>query len=168
MQNSDKEGYRTLKENYTTICKSNLEPSELGTKLFAKSIIPEGIVSQSSLPHLTPDARRQTLLDAVMRQGAPQTFQRFVEIILEDETNDYIGEKLKGICRHTRPPRNLLLMSTPFFSLSLSMAHTPPFPLSSTSPPSHPTISPFLSSHFPLHHSLFPLSTASVYLQKST
>eukprot|EP00731_Ephydatia_muelleri_P005493 Em0002g1669a len=95
MQNSDRPGYRTLKENYTTICKSNLDPSELGGKLFAKSIIPQGVVSQASLPHLSQDSQRQTLLDAVMRQEAPHTFQRFVEIILEDETNDYIGEKLK-------------------------------------------------------------------------
>ncbi|KAL5505357.1 hypothetical protein EMCRGX_G006773 [Ephydatia muelleri] len=71
------------------------DPSELGGKLFAKSIIPQGVVSQASLPHLSQDSQRQTLLDAVMRQEAPHTFQRFVEIILEDETNDYIGEKLK-------------------------------------------------------------------------
>lgn len=93
MQRSDGPGYRTLKENYTTICKSNIDPGELSAKLFQKSIIPEGVKANASLPHQTADAQRQILLDAVMRQAAPGTFKAFVEIISEDD--DYVGDKLK-------------------------------------------------------------------------
>lgn len=96
MQSSDRAGHRTLKENYTKICKSNLDPGELGDKLFGKSIIPQGVKSQADLPNQSQDAKRRILIDAVMRQSEPHTFKKFVEIILEDDANAYIGEELKG------------------------------------------------------------------------
>ena len=96
MQSSNKPGHRTLRENFARICASSLDPAGLADQLFAKGIIPEGVKSQANVPSLSQDAKRRVLMDAVMRQSEPDTFQKFVEIILEDDANAYIGENLKG------------------------------------------------------------------------
>ena len=97
MQYSDRVGYDVLLSLYSVICKSSLDPSDLARSLLQSRIINQGILDQvGSRAAASQCEKIGTLLDAVLRSGAPDAFEFFVTAIKSDGSADWLVTQLKG------------------------------------------------------------------------
>ena len=101
MQYSDRVGYDVLLSQYSVICKSSLDPSDLARSLLQCRIINQGTVDQSRAS-ASQSEKIGTLLDAVIRSGAPHAFESFMTAMRSDGSADWLVTKLKGTARRVR------------------------------------------------------------------
>lgn len=99
MQGVDSFGYGTLRQHYSQICAAPLDPAALGDHLYSLALVSSN-VRENALLCPRKDDQLRTLLDAVMRQGRSGAFQQFVQAIIDDEANSWLGERLKGMLCH--------------------------------------------------------------------
>ena len=93
MQTTDPRGYAILRENFSLICKSNLDPSSLARDLFAKGLITNGGLGGLVLGK---QQKLQMILESVMANGAPGVFEQFVAIVKRDQAHQWLADKLEG------------------------------------------------------------------------
>ena len=90
MQYSDRVGYDVLLSQYSVICKSSLDPSDLARSLLQCRIINQGTVDQSRAS-ASQSEKIGTLLDAVIRSGAPHAFESFMTAMRSDGSADVLA-----------------------------------------------------------------------------
>ena len=86
-----------LTTNFATITESNVDPACLAGKLLAAEIIGNNDYQRASNPRESTNVRLGELVDKVMRNGASNVFQTFVNILLREGHVKWLGEKLKGM-----------------------------------------------------------------------
>lgn len=94
MQSTDTVAYGVLRDHFATICESEIDPIRLGNSLFEARIINAGTRDEAATQGRR-NMHLRTLVDAVMRQGRPGAFQRFVEIAGQDPKCKFHNQ-LKG------------------------------------------------------------------------
>ena len=75
---------------------SNVDPTWLAAELLAAGIIGDIDFQRASNFRELPDERLGTLVQQVMRNGAPGVFLTFVSILLKQSHVKWLGEELKG------------------------------------------------------------------------
>lgn len=105
MQYYDRVGYDVLLSKYSVICKSSLDPSDLARSLLQGGIINQGVADQagSRATITTQSEKIGILLDAVLRSGAPNTFECFLNAMRSDRTVEWLVDQLKSLnlrCMH--------------------------------------------------------------------
>lgn len=97
MQYSDRAGYDVLTSNYSIICDSSLDPSDVARHLFQSKIVNQGIVDQvGSRAPISKSERIGIVVNAVQRSGAPKAFELFLSAMNNDPCMNWLVIKLKG------------------------------------------------------------------------
>ena len=86
-----------LEENLKTIRECNMDPGKLAVALLAAGIIDGNDEERARMKGELASDKRIALVRSVMGNGAPQVFQQFVQIFLDQRSTKWLGEKLKGI-----------------------------------------------------------------------
>ena len=99
MQHSNKAGYETLRDHFSDICESALEPSSLARGLFQKRLISAEAREAANQQHKTKANRLECLLDHIMASGSPGAFEDFVRLVGRDGCHSWLSNNLKGVCK---------------------------------------------------------------------
>ena len=86
-----------LEENLKRISECNMDPGTLAVALLAVGIIDGNDEERARMRGDLASDKRIALVRSVMGNGAPQVFQQFVQIFLDQRSTKWLGEKLKGI-----------------------------------------------------------------------
>ena len=85
-----------LEENLKRIRGCNMDPGTLAVALLSAGIINGDDEERASMKGELASDKRIALVRSVMRNGAPQVFQQFAQIFLDQRSTKWLGEKLKG------------------------------------------------------------------------
>ena len=101
MEYTDKAAYNALTNTLPAFTISNISPVTLGERLYARNIIRE-LPYESAYHQREASQCRIELLLNVMGCGKSRAFQDLVDILLEMEGFEWLGEKLRGMYIYTR------------------------------------------------------------------
>ena len=101
MEYTDKAAYNALTNTLSVFTSSNISPATLGERLFVRNIIGKDAY-ESARQQREASQRRRELLDNVMGCGKTRAFQDLVDILVEMEAFEWLGEKLTGMYIYTR------------------------------------------------------------------
>ena len=96
MKEVDPGGYRTITENLLLFCRSNVDAVDLGNLLVQKSVIDFSLL-ETIRQQQNRSEKLSILTGAVLRNGRPGVFERFLDCLSEERSNEWLVEKLKGI-----------------------------------------------------------------------
>lgn len=82
---------------------SNVDPAELSEELLARGIIGTNDVQKASLEGRLASERRRELFLTIVGNGAPDTFQTLVDVLLRKNEWNWLGSELKGAVFSRRP-----------------------------------------------------------------
>ena len=92
----EERAYGVLRRKIGRIREFNVDPVWLAEKLLAVNIIGITDFQRASNSREMADERLRELVFTVMRNGAPNVFQVFVEILLRENIVKWLGEELRG------------------------------------------------------------------------
>ena len=92
----EKIAHDVLQKQMARITGSNVDPAELSVELLAAGIIGSNQMQQASFRGTLAGQRLGDLVLNMMRNGAPDTFEKFVRILLDRNDWKWLGKELKG------------------------------------------------------------------------
>ena len=95
MQRTDPSGCKALTSHWSTICASNLHPQDLGSKLIQARVVQPLIVEQA-MSEPTTSAKLNVLLNDIVNNGTPGTFNKFLDIIGSNSSTQWLSNQLAG------------------------------------------------------------------------
>ena len=95
MESADPQGYATLQQHFSRICRSNLDPSSLARDLFSEKLITSHVKQETNSTHLDDKQKLDKILEGVMANGKPGVFQMFIDIIRRE--HQWLVDKLEGM-----------------------------------------------------------------------
>ena len=97
MEHADKVGHTALTKKLPEFTSSSVCPEVLAERLLASAIIGEAAYEAALTTHSTESRHRRDLLKNVMWCGRTGAFQDLVNILLEMQACEWLGEKLIGM-----------------------------------------------------------------------
>ena len=95
MEYTDKAAYNALTKTLPAFTSSNISPGTLAERLLARKIIGKDAYESALQQREASQCRRELLIN-VMGCGKKRAFQECVDILLEMQAFEWLGEKLKG------------------------------------------------------------------------
>ena len=95
MEQANPTGYKAITRRWVKICNSSLDALDFGGKLIQAGVV-HRLSVERAMAERTQSAQLHILLNDVVKNGAPETFKQFLDIIGSDHSTKWLSDEIAG------------------------------------------------------------------------